>query len=186
MLENCFYTIVKFCLAVSMIVEYPWLFQTLVNMCDFLLLFGGKETILCAFCQFFFIFSFQFIARCTCPCTLSFLPLASQPKTLSTNSTCTLGSAWEIWNGYSNCSAWLDWDIDEAADCPYPGSINGHFWGFLFIYKTPICVTVHVVVFVFMHLFVHVGSVCSVYSLCLCVGGEPAGRVPSKWKAQLG
>lgn len=111
-----------------------------------------RPVFFCAFCQF----CSKFIAWCTCPCILSFLPLASLPRTRSTHSTCTLGSAWEIWNGYSNCSAWLDWDIDETADCPYPGSINGYFWGILRIFihlqdpplrsHTCVCLCVHALI----------------------------------------
>lgn len=105
------------------------------------------------------------MAWCTCPYILSFLPLAFLPRTRSTHSTCTLGSAWEIWNGYSNCSAWLDWDIDETADCSYPRSINRGIRVFLFIYRTPhppMCS--YTVCFVFVHFFVRVRSTCSMYS----------------------
>lgn len=44
----------------------------------------------------------------------------------------------------------------------------------------PFCAPIHVFVFVFMHLLVQARSACSVCSLSLCVGGEPAGRVPSR------
>lgn len=44
----------------------------------------------------------------------------------------------------------------------------------------PFCVNECVFVFMDMHLFLQAWSACSVYSLCLCVGGEPAEWVPSK------
>ncbi len=181
-MENCFYAIVHFVLLfVWSCDSFLWLLQSLLNMWDFLLLFkGGKETSFCVFCQF----CSKFIAWCTCPCILSFLPLASLPRTRSAHSTCTLGSAWEIWNGYSNCSAWLDWDIDETADCPYPGSIN-NFWGILRIFihlqDPPLCS--HTCVCLCVNAFICASEICLFcvqYSLSLYVGGEPAGRVPSR------
>lgn len=113
---------------------------------------GDKGTSSCVFFQF----CSEFIAWCTCPCILSSFPSPLCQRTRSTHSTCTLGSAWEIWNGYSNSSAWLDWDIDETADCPHPGSINSHFWGILRISfhlkDPPLHAPVHVFVSVYMDL----------------------------------
>lgn len=41
----------------------------------------------------------------------------------------------------------------------------------------PLCVSIHVFVFVIIHLFMQVRSACSLYSLCRW---KPAGRAPSK------
>lgn len=106
-------------------------------------------------------------------------PLAFLPRTRSTKSTCTLCSAWEIWNSYRNCSAWLDRDTDETSDCPYPGSISSSFWGILRIFILPLCSHTCHRLCLCIH-FLQVRSACFVYSLCACVGGEPVGRVPSK------
>lgn len=125
--------------------------------------------------------SVQFIAWCTCPCILAFLPLASLPRTQRTHSTCTLGSAWEIWNGYNACSAWLDWDIDETARCPYPGGMDSSFWvirRFFCAFTGPPAASLYMCLS--LRLFVWTGSACTENNLCLRVGGEPAGRVASK------
>lgn len=132
-------------------------------------LWGFKVERMPVFC-IFHPFCFKFIAWCTCPCILSFLPLAPVPRTPSTHSTCTLGSAWEIWNGYSNCSAWMDWDIDETADCPYSGSINSSFWGFLrsciHLQDPPLCS--YICLFLCSRvLLLQLWSAWSAYTLCL-------------------
>lgn len=53
-------------------------------------------------------------------CILPFRHFLALPRTESTHSTCILGSVRETWNCYSDYSAWLDWDIDETADCANP------------------------------------------------------------------
>lgn len=161
---------------------FLWKYLFSVNPSEYFL-WGLKVERMPVFC-IFRLFCFKFVAWCTCPCILSFLPLASVPRTLSTHSTCTLGSAWEIWNGYSNCSAWMDWDIDETADCPYSGSINSSFWGFLrsciHLQDPPLCSYIYVCFCVHAFYFCN----CDLHALCTlcasCVGGEPAESTPSE------
>lgn len=89
----------------------------------------------------FYPFDYEFIAWCTCLCILSFLPLACLPRTQSTHSTCTLGSVWQIWNGYSNCSAWLYWNINEEGWLLFiqtaSTALSEEFW---LIYRPPVYV----------------------------------------------